>query len=96
MARYKEKCRRCRKNYVLTSSRNRYPVCYDCQKDQLSQEVKDPVMKKLFAIPEELYKVNPFLRDIKLKFLQFGELTEKQVEAFKKVVKDLQEEGYGA
>jgi hypothetical protein len=54
-------------------------------------EIKDPKMKKMFDIPEEFYKENSFLRDIKIKYLQWGELTEKQIEAFKKVAKDMKD-----
>ncbi|MBT4539113.1 hypothetical protein HOI26_00045 [Candidatus Woesearchaeota archaeon] len=91
MAKFKEKCRRCKKNYVVVSWRNRFPVCYDCQKSQLDKPIEDPVFKKMFSIPEKFYKENMFLRDIKLKYLQFSELTEKQIEAFKKVVKEMKE-----
>lgn len=57
----------------------------------MSGEIKDPKMKKMFNIPEDLYKNNAFLRDIKIKYLRFGSLTEKQVDAFKKVSKELAE-----
>jgi len=88
-ARFKQKCMRCRKNYVAVSSGQRYIVCYDCQKPDLDKEIKDPKMKRMFNIPEDFYKENSFLRDIKAKFLQWGELTEKQLAAFKKVVKEM-------
>ena len=55
-------------------------------------EIKDPKMKKMFDIPEEFYKENSFLRDIKIKYLQWGELTEKQIEAFKKTVEKMKQE----
>ena len=55
-------------------------------------EIKDPKMKKMFDIPEEFYKENSFLRDIKIKYLKFGELTEKQIAAFKKTVENLKKE----
>ena len=64
-------------------------MCYDCQKAEMKGEIKDPKMKKMFDIPEEFYKENSFLRDIKIKYLKWGELTERQIEAFKKVVKDM-------
>lgn len=88
---YKLRCYRCKKNYVTVSSRQRYAVCYECQKKALEREVKDPKMKKMFDIPDEFYKENSFLRDIKMKYLDFGELTERQVEAFKKTVKKMKE-----
>jgi hypothetical protein len=86
---YKTKCSRCRTNYVLVTWRNNYPVCYDCQKTDLHQEIKDAKMKKFFDIPEELYKESTFLRDIKLNYLKWGKLTEKQIEAFKTTVKKM-------
>lgn len=90
MVSYKQLCARCKKNFVLVS-RNQFPLCYDCQKRELSGEVKDPKMKKLFNIPDELYKQNSFLREIKLKYLKFGSLSEKQIEVFARVAKELQE-----
>lgn len=54
-------------------------------------EIKDPEIKKLFDIPEEYYKQSQFLRNIKVSYLRYGNLTEKQIEAFKKVVKDIKE-----
>ncbi len=90
--RYQQKCYRCRKRYVTMTSRQRYAVCYDCQKEDLSKKVKSPKMQKFFAIPEEFYRKNSFLRDIKINYLKFGKLTEKQVNAFKKTVKNMKEE----
>ncbi len=90
--RFKQKCMRCKKNYVLVSRNQRYPLCYECQKKELKGEIKDPKMKKLFDIPEEYYKENSFLRDIKINYLNYGKLSEKQIEAFKKVVKKIKEE----
>ena len=92
MAKYKQRCVRCRKNYVVISGRQ-FPLCYNCQKGELSGEIKNAKMKKLFDIPEKLYEQNTFLRDIKIKYLRFGALSEKQIETFKKVAKELQEEG---
>src|SRR3989338_1051860 len=88
MVSYKQLCARCKKQFVLISG-NQFPVCYDCQKKELSGEIKDPKMKKMFKLPEELYMNNPFLRDIKAKYLRFGNLTDKQIEAFKRVSKEL-------
>jgi len=87
--RYRQKCFKCRKNWVNVRGGQRYAICYDCQKEQLNQKIKDPEMKKLFDIPEEFYKVNSFLRDIKLKYIMFGKLTEKQIAAFKKTVEEM-------
>jgi len=89
---FQQKCFRCKKNYVTVSRGQRYIICYDCQKPDLQKNIKDPKMKKFFNIPEEFYQKNSFLRDIKVKYLQFGELSEKQIEAFKKTVKKYKEE----
>lgn len=94
MATYQQKCIKCKKNYVTVSSwkSKKYVLCYDCEKGELEGEIKDPKMKKMFDIPEELYKKSLFLRDIKKNYLRFGQLTEKQVEAFKKTVEKMKEE----
>ena len=88
---YKQRCVVCRNNYAVVTRRDRYAVCYDCQKKQMQGEIKDPKMKKLFDIPEQYYKQNMFLRNIKVNYLRYGNLTEKQIEAFKKVVKKIKE-----
>ena len=89
MVMFKSKCMLCKKNYVLVSGRQNFVICYDCQKADLNKKIKDPKMKKMFDIPEEFYKENSFLRSIKLNYIKFENLSEKQVSAFKKVVKDL-------
>ena len=86
---YKSKCISCKKNYVLITYKQRYPVCYDCQKSELEGKIKDPKMKRLFNIPEEFYKQNSFLRSIKINYLKYGDLSEKQIETFKDVVKNI-------
>tara|TARA_Y100000310_G_C20306173_1_gene634049 strand:- start:66 stop:356 length:291 start_codon:yes stop_codon:yes gene_type:complete len=86
---YKSKCISCKKNYVLITYKQRYPVCYDCQKSELEGKIKDPKMKRLFNISEEFYKQNAFLRSIKINYLKYGELSDKQIKTFKEVVKKL-------
>lgn len=54
-------------------------------------EIKNKQYQKMFDIPEEFYKENSFLRDIKIRYLKFGKLSEKQVSAFKKTVKEMKE-----
>jgi hypothetical protein len=88
---YKQKCIRCRKNHVLVTSANKYPLCYDCQKDELKGEIKDKEMKKFFDLPEDFYKNNAFLRSIKINYLKFGKLTDKQKEYFQKAVVQMKE-----
>ena len=91
MIQYKKKCSRCKKNFVTVSRRNPYAVCYECEKKQMQGEIEDPEMKKLFDIPEKYYKENPFLRDIKINYMRYGKLSEKQIEAFKKVVDQMKD-----
>ena len=87
--RYKQKCTRCRKNYVSVTWKTKFPICYECEKKDMEGEVKDPAMKKLFDIPLEFYKESMFLRDIKVNYLRYGKLSDRQVEAFQKVVKKM-------
>ena len=71
------------------TGRGQYPICYDCQKGQLSAEIKDPVMKAMFDIPEEFYMHNMFLRSIKINYIKYGGLSDKQIECFVKTVEDM-------
>ncbi len=89
--RFKQKCNKCKQNYVTISHRQRYAICYECQKPEMQGKIKNPKMKKMFDIPEEFYKKNSFLRNIKVNYLRYGSLTDKQIEAFKKTVKELKE-----
>ncbi len=86
---YKQRCMRCKKNMIIVTSRNQFPLCYDCQKAELHGEISDPQMKKMFDIPEEFYMDNVFLRSIKINYLKFGNLTEKQIAAFKRTVEEM-------
>jgi len=88
---YKQKCGRCKKNYVVVTSRSGFPLCYQCQKSEMQGEITDPKMKKMFDIPEKFYEDNMFLRSIKINYLKWGKLTEKQIEAFKKGVEKMKE-----
>ena len=71
------------------TSRSQFPLCYDCEKSELNGEIKDPEMKKMFDIPEDFYRNTPFLRSIKKNYLRFENLSEKQIETFKRVVEEL-------
>jgi late competence protein required for DNA uptake (superfamily II DNA/RNA helicase) len=90
---FKQKCSRCKNNYVIVSARwTRMPtVCYECQKNLLVGEINDPAIKELFDIPEKYFIDNAFLRDIKIGYLKYGSLSEKQIEAFKKAVEKMKE-----
>jgi len=84
---YKMLCCRCKKVYELVTWKQKFVICYACQKKELHSKIKDPEMKKLFDIPEDFYKKNGFLRNIKINYIRYGELSERQIEAFKKTVK---------
>ncbi len=88
---YKQRCFICRKNMALIESRYQKAICIPCQTRDFNKPITDPKFKKLFNIDEELYQKNYFLRDIKSKYLRFGNLTEKQISAFKKVAKELKQ-----
>jgi hypothetical protein len=89
---YKEKCMKCKKNYVLTTNRKEFLVCYDCQKVELDQPFEDKEMEKFFAIPEAYYKKSNFLRNIKINYFRYQSLSDKQKEFFVKVVNEIKEQ----
>lgn len=88
---YKQRCVRCRKNFAVMTFRSRIAICEACQAQELAGEITDPAMKALFDIPPEYYPKSGFLRDIKAKYLRFGSLTERQIEAFKAAVARMRE-----
>ena len=75
----------------MANWRQKYVQCYDCQKEELNKPIKTKKMQKFFDIPDEFYKDNPFLRNIKIHYLQYKQLSEKQIAAFEKTVKAMQE-----
>ena len=68
---------------------NQFPSCVACEMKKINHVIDDPTFKKLFDIDIKLYEQSHFLRNIKSSYLRFGKLSEKQIEAFKKVVEDL-------
>ncbi len=86
---FKQKCARCKKNMVLMYSWKQFPVCDECQLNEIDEPIEDKIYRKLFDIDPKLYKESYFLRNIKMQYLRKGILTEKQVEVFKKVAKEL-------
>jgi hypothetical protein len=87
MVQFKQKCAKCKVNYVTVTGRNSYgAMCYECQSKEMQGDITDPEMQKMFNIDEEYYKTNPFLRSIKINYLKYGKLSERQVEAFKESV----------
>ncbi|MFH1641317.1 MAG: hypothetical protein ABIC04_00285 [Nanoarchaeota archaeon] len=88
---YKQKCIRCKEKYVLASSKQKYVTCYECQKNEMEGKISDPKFKKMFDIPEDYYKENSFLRSIKVNYLRYGSLSDKQISAFKEIVEKLKD-----
>ncbi len=70
-------------------SMRQFPICSPCQMKRINQEITDPVFKKFFNIPTDLYEKSQFLRNIKEAYIRFGSLTENQRTAFLKAVEDL-------
>ncbi len=89
VAKYQQRCARCRKNMVQIFSRRQYPICTGCQMRQLDQEIENPEYKKMFDIPREFYVQSYFLRSIKENCIRFGSLSERQVEAFTRTVEEM-------
>lgn len=94
MARYKQRCGLCKKNWALMSTGyQRFPVCIDCQMKQVDKPIKNASMKKLLGIPREWYLENHFLRSVRYQYGRFGDITQKQAEAFKNAVEEMKKNG---
>ena len=88
---FKQRCVMCKDNMVIMYSQRQFPICVDCEMEQINKPIKNAKMKKMFDIPEEYYRENKFLRSIKNSYIRFENLSEKQVDAFKKTVKEIKE-----
>jgi len=88
---YKLKCITCKKNYVVVTRKQRFVNCKECEDKQFNKEITDPAMKKMFNIPEEFYRTNSFLKDIKLNYHRFESLSDRQIAAFKETVKKMKD-----
>jgi len=87
-AKFKQKCGVCKENWVVITYRE-YPICVDCHMKQIfSEEITDKKFKFL-DIDKKYYKNSRFLRNIRRSYLMYKELTDKQIEAFKKAVKEM-------
>ena len=87
---FKQKCAMCKTNWVEMFSSRQFPICVECHMKRISDKITDPKYKFL-NIPDEIYMKSPFLRNIKEAYLRFKSLSEKQVEVFKKIAKELKE-----
>ena len=88
---FKQRCVLCKDNMVVMYSHRQFPICVKCHMKRIDKPVEDEKYKKLLEIPKGLYEKSLFLRNIKEAFFRFDSLTEKQVEAFKKTVKEIKE-----
>jgi len=90
MAAYKQRCIVCKNSWAMvTSFKQKFVVCVNCEMKVVEQKVEDKDFVKLFKIPLEWYKENPFLRSIRYQYGRWGSLTEKQLGAFEKTVKEM-------
>ena len=64
----------------------------ECEMKTVNEPVEDAKFVKMFDIPLEWYKENPFLRSVRYQYGRFGDLSDKQIEAFKKTVKEMKKE----
>jgi len=76
---------------ALVTYAKQFPVCKECQLKQMKQKITDPYYKKMFDIEPKFYEQNDFLRSIKINYLRFQGLTDRQVEAFKRTVEELKD-----
>lgn len=86
---FKKKCALCRDKMAIITSFSQFPVCDCCQMKRIKGNIADKEYEFL-NINDKLYKESYFLRNIKENYLRYGNLSEKQIEAFKKVVKEMQ------
>ena len=93
MAKYKQRCVICKKNMVLMMSARQFPICMTCEMKNFDQPIKDPKYKALLDIDKKWYEENQFLRSVKSHYIRKGMLTDRQIEAFKKVVEEYKTTG---
>jgi len=85
---FKTKCKVCYKNWVTIKFRE-FPICVGCQMKQVGSEEVKGKKYKFLNIDQKLYEKSRFLRNIRISFNRYDELTAKQIEAFKKAVDDI-------
>jgi len=85
---FKQKCKICHNEWVVVNRRE-FPICVKCHMRQIfSEEIEDKKFKFL-KLDKKVYEKSRFLRSIRQNYLMYKELTKKQIDAFKKTVKDL-------
>lgn len=93
MAKYKQRCVICKKNMVLMLSGRQFPICMTCEMKNFDKPIKNPKYKALLDINTKWYEENSFLRSVKSHYIRKGMLTDRQIEAFKKVVAEYKTTG---
>jgi len=88
---YKQRCVICKKNMVLIQYPKQRPNCQECQAKSFSAPITDPKFQKMFAIDPKLYDQSSFLRDIRFQYGRFQSLSERQIQTFQRVVKEITE-----
>lgn len=85
---FKQKCKICFKEWVVVNYKE-FPICIKCHLRQIFSEKITDSKFKFLDLPKELYEKSRFLRNIRQCYLMYHGLTEKQITAFKKTVKEL-------
>ncbi len=93
MAKFKQRCVICKKNMVLMLSARQFPICKDCEMKDFDKPISNAFYRSLLDIDKKWYDENQFLRSIKSHYIRTGMLTQRQVEAFKKVVEEYKATG---
>tara|TARA_Y100000310_G_scaffold257116_1_gene265131 strand:- start:1204 stop:1512 length:309 start_codon:yes stop_codon:yes gene_type:complete len=92
---FKQKCKICKAVWTVVNRRE-FPICVECHMKQIfsggfeNNKVTDKKYKFL-NVSKELYERSRFLRNIRQSYFRYEELTENQINAFKKTVKELKE-----
>jgi hypothetical protein len=85
---FKQKCKICKECWILVKYRE-YPICVKCHMRQIFAEKVEDKKFKFLNVDKKIYEQSRFLRNIRQSYLMYKSLTDKQIETFKKTVKDL-------
>ena len=85
---FKQKCKMCKEEWVVINRRE-FPICIPCHMRQIMSEEVTAKKYQFLNVTKATYEKSRFLRNIRQAYLMYKELSKKQIDAFKKVVKDL-------
>ncbi len=85
---FKQKCKICKGEWVVVNRRE-FPICVKCHMKQVFSEEVTEKKYDFLNISKRMYEKSRFLRSIRQNYLMYKNLTKKQIDAFKKTVKDL-------